>query len=285
MGQLVFRDLTPGFGSEVSGVTTGALLDEQARGLLREAFDNRGLLVFRGLDIDRDYQEYLVDLLIGYERPTGDEGRTKGVVSNKEPQGLAPYGRLLFHSDMMWAADPFQVLSLYGVQVAPPSVPTVFVSTVAAWRSLPEELRHRVAGLHAVHVTGQQRRGGYDDDELLEAIRDREVSVTMPVGRPHPRTGQLMLYVSQMNTRKIVEVGEQQSEELLETLFAHLYASESTWSHDWREGDLVVWDNMAIQHSRPAVRVDGPVRTLRKVIAPVPSLATLAEIPRFAGKG
>ena len=39
------------------------------------------------------------------------------VVSNKEPGGYAPYGRLQFHSDMMWAPEPFQVLSLYGLEV------------------------------------------------------------------------------------------------------------------------------------------------------------------------
>ena len=54
---------------------------------------------------------------------------------------MRPFGRLLFHSDMMWAAEPFQVLSLYGVDVQPPAVPTAFVNTVAAWETLPEDLR------------------------------------------------------------------------------------------------------------------------------------------------
>jgi alpha-ketoglutarate-dependent taurine dioxygenase len=283
MGRLVFRDLLEGFGSEVSGVVPGAVLDEGERGLLRETFDERGLLVFRGLDIGRDYQEYLVDGLIGWERPPGPRRQT--MVSNREQGGLAPYGALLFHSDMMWAPDPFQVLSLYAVQVAPPVVPTVFASTAAAWASLPDGLRERVAGLEAVHATGQARKGGYEDDDLLEAIRDREVSVQLPVGRAHPRMGRMMLYASQMNTREIVGLSAADSEALLEELFAHLYAPEAVWSHDWRNGDLVVWDNLAIQHSRPAVRREGPVRTLRKVIAPIPSLVGLTEVPRYAGQG
>jgi taurine dioxygenase len=285
MAQLQIRDITPAFGAEVVGVEPGAELDEESRRRLRDAFDNRGLLVFRGIDIDREYQTYLIDGLIGYERPATAAGQRQLLVSNKEPSGLAPFGRLLFHTDMMWAPEPFQVLSLYGVEVAPPSVPTAFVSTTYAWDTLPTDLKARVAGLHAVHATGQQRRGGYEEDDLLEAIRDQERSVTWPIGRRHPRTGREMLYISQMNTSEIVELEHDESEELLEALFAHLYAPATTWEHDWRSGDLVVWDNLATQHARSVVKAEGPVRTLRKVISPIPTLVGTAEVPRYANQG
>lgn len=284
MAQLQVREITPAFGAEVLGLEPGAGLDEDARRLLREAFDRRGLLVFRDIDIDRTYQTDLIDGLIGYDRPANRRAQRQMLVSNKEPTGLAPYGRLLFHSDMMWAPEPFQVLSLYGVEVAPPAVPTAFVSTTSAWETLPAQLKARVEGLHAVHSTGQQRRGGYDEGDLLEAIRDQERSVTWPIGRNHPRTGQMMLYVSQMNTSEIVELGSDESEELIEQLFAHLYAPAATWEHDWRTGDLVVWDNLAVQHARSVVKTEGPVRTLRKVISPIPSLVGIAEVPRYAGR-
>ena len=282
MAHFEIQDIMSAFGAEITGFQANSRLDDEERDLLRSTFDERGLLVVRNLDIDRDYQTYLIDLLIGYDRPEGTV--SKMVVSNKEPRGLAPYGRLLFHSDMMWAEQPFNVLSLYGLEVAQPAVPTTFVSTKAAWQTLPVDLRARVEGLHAVHVTGQQRRGGYDDDELLDAIRDTEQSVTTLVGHPHPRTGQSILYVSQMNTREIVELPHEESEEVLAALFAHLYSPANTWSHEWRTGDLVVWDNQAIQHARPPVRADGPVRTLRKAISPIPVLTGLAEVPRFANQ-
>lgn len=280
MAELELRQLSAAFGTEVVGLAAGAPLDERTRGVLREAFDERGLLVFRGLAIDRDFQTELADALIGYERPAGDGGRAETLVSNREPDGLAPYGRLLFHSDMMWAPEPFNVLSLYAVDVDPPVVPTVFASPVAAWQALPEELRTRVTGLHAVHVTGQQRRGGEED--LLEAIREREQSVTSTVLREHPRTGRPLLYVGQMSTREIMGLPGADSEALLEELFGYLYDPARVVTHEWRQGDLVVWDNLAVQHARPAVRRDGPVRTLRKVISPIPSLAGIAESPRFA---
>ena len=280
MAQLQVRNITPAFGAEVVGLDSGTELDDEDRQFLRNAFDNRGVLVFRDLDIDRDYQTDIADLLIGWEdRPTDTPPRNM-LVSNKEPEGAAPFGRLLFHSDMMWAPEPFQVLSLYGVQVDSPAVPTVFASTTNAWDTLPEDLRSRIDGLHALHMTGQQRRGDGDDD-LLEAVREQERSTTMPIEYRHPRTGRMMLYVSQMNTREIVELSSTQSEELLEALFAHLYAAENTCQHEWRNNDLVLWDNQLIQHARGNVTTEGPVRTLRKVISPIPSLDGM-ETPRFS---
>jgi taurine dioxygenase len=284
MAQFEIRDITPAFGSEVVGFEPEEL-DADVCAVLRKAFDERGLLVFRGLDIDRAYQTSLADALIAYHRPADAAGNDNYVVSNKEPGGYAPYGRLLFHSDMMWAAEPFQVLSLYGLEVEPPSVPTAFVSTSSAWDSLPADLLARVEGQHVVHVTGQQRRGGDDDEELLDSIREHEQSTTTSVGHRHPRTGRTLLYISQMNTREVVGLPHDESEELLDELFAHLYDPARVLEHEWRQGDLVAWDNLAVQHARKTVHIEGPVRTLRKVISPIPSLAGIAETPKFSKVG
>jgi alpha-ketoglutarate-dependent taurine dioxygenase len=285
MSQFEIRDITPDFGAEIVGFEP-VELDPEERDLLRRTFDERGLLVFRDLDIDRDYQTYLVDALIDYDRPADavKQKQRETLVSNKEPEGNAPFGRLLFHSDMMWAAEPFQVLSLYGVEVQPPAVPTAFVSTVAAWETLPKDLRQRVENLHVVNVTGQQRRGDEEEEDLLQPIREHEQSVTTSVGHAHPRTNRTILYVSQMNTREIVELSHDESEELIEALFNHLYDPAHVFEHEWREGDLAAWDNLAIQHARATVKKEGPVRTLRKVISPIPSMAGI-ETPKFSKVG
>jgi alpha-ketoglutarate-dependent taurine dioxygenase len=61
-----------------------------------------------------------------------------------------------------------------------------------------------------------------------------------------------------------VELPEAESTALLEELFAHLYRPEHVYTHDWALGDLVVWDNHAVQHSRPEIGVE-QARTLRRV--------------------
>jgi taurine dioxygenase len=182
---------------------------------------------------------------------------------------------------MMWHEEPFQVLSLYGVRIVPPAAPTMFVSTVRAWETLPDSLRVQVEGREAVHVTGQQDRGG-DEGDLTAPIREKEESVTLPIAYPNPRTGRTMLYVSQMMTREIVGLPPDQSEALLEELFAHLYAPENTYLHEWQEGDLVAWDNQSVQHARSMVEQEGTERTLRKVISPIPVISGKVEAPKFS---
>jgi taurine dioxygenase len=291
MSMFTVRNLNDGFGAEIEGFEYRGEVDDVTHRRLREVFDERGVLVFRGLDIDRTAQAYLSELMIRVDAPTLEEaavlaGRQDGFwISNKEPGAAAPFGRLLYHCDMMWSQQPFLVNSLYGLDVAPDVVPTQFVSSVNAWRTLPESLRSRVKNLHALHVTdldgaGDRRRGD-DDGELSNPVRESFVSTTTSVGHRHPRTGCTLLYVSQGMTKEIVELPSDGSEELLGELFAHLYRPENVLEHHWRNGDLILWDNLALQHARPAVSADSPVRTLRKVCSPIPTSAVERESPVY----
>ena len=284
MSQLKVREFSDApFGADIGGLDPASELGADNKALLQRTFDERGLLRFRNLDINADYQQYLAALVIGREGPGPDGAKydtsDEFFVSNREENAGAPFGRLLYHCDMMWSDNPFQVLTLYGLEVAKPSVPTVFASAACGWATLPTELRSRVEGKHATHVTGQQRRANDDEGELLQPIRENERWVTRPMPFEHPRTGTPLLYASQMMTRNIEELSAEDSEKLLDELFEHLYRPANSWQQDWEEGDLVMWDNFAIQHARGAVSSDGPPRTLRKVISPRPSIAT--ERPRF----
>jgi len=242
-------------------------LDTESIARLRRDFDEQGVLIRRDVDLRADDQARLAQLLVGADSSHVYSHH----MSNREPEEYATHGRLLFHSDMMWADDPMELLSLYGLEVEEPSVPTVFVNARHAWETLPDELRIRVAGLNAVHVTGQQQRGD-NTAELLPVEHERPRSATKPIAYRHPRTGRTVLYVSEMMTSHIDGLPPDESEELLDALFSHLYAPANTWQHEWRARDLVVWDNLAMQHARPAVALDGPARVLRKVIAPKPVL-------------
>ena len=269
MTQLQTRDLTPAFGVEVEGLDPSVGLDA---GLLRELgdlFDERALLLFRGAQIDRDFQVALVETLID-RLVSFDADRAKSFsscISNQRAGGIAPFGRLQFHSDGAWCEQPTRIVSLYAEEIQPPAVPTLFTSTTLAWETLPPELKDRVERLSCLQVTGQVERGK-DAAELLQFVRTNNYSTTTPVGYVHPATGRRMLYVNPMTTAEIVELAAYESEELLEELFGYLGSGENLWHHEWRNHDLVVWDNLAVLHARPNVTDDGPVRTLYKVSAP-----------------
>jgi len=261
------RDLTPEFGVQITGFDPQAPFDCET---LRDLFDRRGVLVFRDLSISHAQQVELCTMLIRAEDESGPRLEDTFYISNRRPKSAAPYGRLQFHSDTMWSSQPFEVLSLYALDVEQPAVPTTFVSAIAAWTRLPAGLRERVRALDALHTAGEVQRGDLTD--VLVSTVERPPCTTTPIGHRHPRTGETILYVCEQMTKAVVGLEPGESERLLEELFAILYDPSHHLDHHWRNGDLVVWDNVAVQHGRPNVDTGGPARTLRKFAHPIPPL-------------
>jgi alpha-ketoglutarate-dependent taurine dioxygenase len=177
----------------------------------------------------------------------------------------------MFHSDTMWEVEGCTAIALYGKQVAPGAIPTLFISAATAWDTLPEHLRARVEGRFAVHCQDatDQRRANVGADVLVVDFEVKE-QLRLPIAYPHPRTGRMLLYVCPQLTHHIEGMSYDESEALLEELFAHMQAPENIYTHEWYEGDLVVWDNIMLQHARPDLNGNGAPRTLRKVLVPSP---------------
>jgi len=286
MEKLEVRNLNPSIGGEVFGFDPTAPLDRYDWTALSQAFDERALLVFRDLDLTVARQHEIVEIL----HASGDTSATHGVdtekfsyVSNKEDDGGSPYGRLLYHSDMMWSDMPNQTPSLFAVEAQQPPTPTVFVNVVHSWKTLPDELKARLKGLSARHESGQQGRGKSEyEGELIQPQWGKTREIVKPIAMVHPRTGETMLYVCEQQTREIVGLPKAESDALLDQLFEHMYQPDRIWAHQWRTGDLVIWDNMVAQHGRPYVEGEGPARTLRKIHAPYREIANY--VSQIGGK-
>lgn len=72
-----------------------------------------------------------------------------------------------------------------------------------------------------------------------------------------------MLFITDLHVERINGLEESESRSLVEALLAHLYRPDNTYEHRWSLGDLIVWDNEALQHSRPDVTLAKP-RTFRR---------------------
>jgi alpha-ketoglutarate-dependent taurine dioxygenase len=275
MAAFKVKNLHPEFGAEITEFQPKIPLDDDDIQRLKALFDERGLLVFRDVDADLKFQAYLSELLIGNDplAPDALPPVENFYISNEKPTGAAPFGRLMYHSDSQWSKELCQLISLYGEHVEQPSVPTIFVSSVDAWDTLPADLRERVRNRIAIHMHDDEtyiRRAAGDKQVLVNTTTLGANANTLPLVYTHPRTGRELLYVSQQMTFGVEGLSSTESEELLEALFKHIYAAGKELAHEWRERDLVVIDNIALQHARPNVNSDGPARTLRKVIAPRP---------------
>jgi alpha-ketoglutarate-dependent taurine dioxygenase len=271
MTELSIRNLHPDFGAEIRGIEPRPSLDADTVAQLRAVFDDRSVLVFPELDADATFQRYLVYTLLGLEPPVEHPEQQLRVqhVSNVHEDGAAPYGRLLFHCDNMFARAPQPAISLYGLKVEQPAAPTKFVAMGPAWDRLPESLKTRLEGLEARHGFDHRYPNRGADEDVIDAWFENSLSTVRPVPFRHPRTGRTLLYVAQQSTIEIMGLSPAENEELLEELFTHLYAPEHQLVHGWFQRDLVVWDNVAVQHARGPVALDGPERTLRKITGPI----------------
>jgi alpha-ketoglutarate-dependent taurine dioxygenase len=285
MAELQVQNLRPEFGVQISGLEPRTPLDAATIRTLRRLFDTRSLLVFRGLNADIKFQTYLSEILIGndVEDPDALPLNDKFMISNREEKGAAPYGRLLFHSDQMWSADDrVDLISLYGKEVGQPTTPTLFISAIDGWNTLPDDLRARVKDRSAVQhydIDVYKKRAAGDANVLVSTFQSGDDFVKTPIAYTHPRTGKTILYVCQQTTHHIADMPAEEGDALLDALLDHLYRPGTQLAHDWREGDLVIWDNLALQHARPNVTTDGPPRTLRKTLAPVPK--SYIQMPQY----
>jgi alpha-ketoglutarate-dependent taurine dioxygenase len=271
MAGLRIRNLTPQLGAEVTGLDPVAPLDPPTLEQLRALFAQRGLLAFPVLKPDVRFQTYLAEQLVTDQPIDPDSLHVDELhqVSNVEKFAVVPFGRLMFHSDTMWEEDGCKAISLYGKVVENGAIPTLFISAEHAWNTLPEGLRARVEGRYAVHVPDatDQRRSHVSDDVLVVDFGSKQ-RLRLPIGYRHPRTGKTLLYVSPQLTQHIEGLDYRESESLLEALFDHMYAQANVFTYEWQPGNLVVWDNLTVQHARPDLKSDGPARTLRKTLVP-----------------
>ena len=162
---------------------------------------------------------------------------------------------------------PLIALSLFAVDVEPHTTSTMFVDSTDLYAALPADLQQQLEGLEAMHVLPAQ---GYEDHIRSTTPGGPEVDLRLPhqnhpVVLPHPVTGEKILFVNKMLTDRIVDVDDATSEELLGGIFETSYLPSNIYEHVWAMGDLVIWDNLAVQHAR-GDQSHLTRRTLRRVV-------------------
>jgi taurine dioxygenase len=262
MAALTARAFGAGPGVEVIGADLTAPLGDDGAARLRRWYDQHHLLLFRGQRLSAEDQVRLC-------RHLGSVRDPPTLVSNVEPGGFHPEFRLVFHSDYAFLPRPLQGICLHALDIAPGAVPTAFVSNADGASTLPAELRERLGGLEATMlantVAGREDVACRHTPVPDEPPADVYPSTTRPAIWPHPRTGQPLLFVNEQHGWRFVGLSRADSDQLFDDVFAHLYRSEAVYEHHWVPGDLVVWDNLALQHGRRA-NPKAVTRSLRRVV-------------------
>ncbi len=132
---------------------------------------------------------------------------------------------------------------------------------------MPADLRARIEPLHALHLrnTHDERTDHRWREENIPA--DAEPGQFLrhehPIVYPMPHTDQQTILVNELLTSHVVELPRDESEQLIQALFALIYADDNVYTHHWQTDDVVIWDNLALQHCRP-VEMGLPTRRLRR---------------------
>lgn len=164
---------------------------------------------------------------------------------NGEPIGALPDGEMMFHHDMIHAEVPSKGTLLYSVEIPSKGGNTLFASGYAAYDTLDPAIRKRLEGKQALHHYnyGSVQKG---DDKGTEAFSE----CVHPVFRTHDDTKKKAIYVNRLMTVKILDMPEDESKDLLNKLFDHSEKKEFVYEHEWRLGDLLLWDNRCSTHAR-----------------------------------
>ena len=217
--------------------------------------DRHHLLLFRGQHLSPEDQLRVLTVFGDVSRQGAAERSGDGdvsYISNARPEGRGGEGELRFHSDQSSLPNPVRVLSLYGVQVPTSGGETRYSSMVRAFEILPPEVKERIADLHVLHAYDYAAyfRRINRAASARQATGPQQVSAVHPLAFPHPRTGTISLYINELQSKRIVELDDTASEELLAELFSYTRRPDNIYEHQWREGDLIVWDNLALLHAR-----------------------------------
>jgi taurine dioxygenase len=296
-------------GAEIRGVDLKAL-DDATFGRIHAAWLDHLLVVFRGQTMAA---QDLVNLARRFGTPVtssnlhqrGLEERTANqifdlppeitVVTNVrekgKPVGILGDGEVVWHADFSFKERPTAARMLLAVEIPPAELGglTFFVNCYAAYDTLPDDMKQRIAGktikqANIVDTAMQLRPGASLDADIREIP-----GPSHPIISTHPETGRNMLFLGRRHSAYVNGCSLEASEALLDELWAHSTDPRFAYAHEWAVGDVVIWDNRATLHRRDAF--DSQSRRLLYAAQveghrpyEAPDALSLPPHPRFRGE-
>ena len=257
--KLEILPLSPTIGAEIRGVDLSQPLDDRTVSAIKAAWHDHIVLLFRDQDIDTEQQiafaEHFGDVGTrsrpAERRPEGaDYNASIMLVSNIKKDGeyigSLPDGEMWFHHDMCYDRAPHKGTFLYAMELPSTGGNTLFANMYAAYEALSDETKERIKGQRALQIYDFATREVVDISGDIAKYKHEIQSVAIT----HPVTGKKALYVNPLITARIEDWPEDESRALLDELFTFGENPDIIYEHEWREGDLIMWDNWCSCHAR-----------------------------------
>ncbi len=257
---ITIQPLHPLFAAEIGGVDVGQSLDDATFAEIRAAFETYSLLVLHDQTLD-DARQVAFSKRFGPLETTISANATGGthfarqsnldvasgtVIPPEDRRMVYQKGNMLWHTDSSFKPVPALCSLLSGRIVPEEGGDTDFASARAAYDALPEEMKKRIEGLIAEHSLAYSR-GLIAPDVLTAAQKDEVPPVRQAVVRINPVNGRKSIYAGS-HASHIVGWPVEEGRALLRELTAFITQPRFCYSHRWRVGDLVIWDNRCLLH-------------------------------------
>ena len=259
---IAIKNLDAALGAEVADIDLSKPLPRSDIDVIEAAWRERLVVVFHGqllsdpqlIAFSRNFGELDPPGPNPYGEPFNEEHPELNVISNVvedgKPIGNLGDGEAVWHADMTYVDVPPKAAILHALEVPPPEAGgnTYFANMIAAYESLPADLKKAVDGRVAVHDasrTGMLRKGYKEVTDVRETVGAHH-----PMVRTDPKTGRKALFLGRRPNAYVPGLSVTESEALLDALWAHATQPRFAMCHEWRLGDLLMWNNLSVLHRR-----------------------------------
>ena len=261
---LAIKDVEAPLGAEVAGIDVSQPLTASDVKAIVSAWSDRLVLIFHDQKLT-DPELIAFSKNFGELDPPGPNpygqpflrdhpelNVISNVVENGRPIGNLGAGEAVWHADMTYVEIPPKAAMLHALEAPPPESGgnTYFANMFAAYESLPENLKKAADGKIAVHDastnSGGMLRKGYKE---VTDVR-QTVGAHHPLVRTELQTGRKALFLGRRPNAYVLGLELAESEALLDALWAHATQPRFILCHQWKVGDLLMWNNVSVLHRR-----------------------------------
>lgn len=251
------RSLGATLGAEVQGIDLARDPDPRSIAAVRDLWARHQLLLFRDQQLEeadlvrfsRALGELEIHVRREYLSPDNPEILyVSNIVEDGRRIGILSDAEVGWHYDQIYLPRPAMGSLLYAVKLPREGGQTSFADMAAAYDALPEEVKAKLEGRRAVQ--SYEAFNNRYSTPTNEQQKRRTPDLDHPVVRRHPDTGRKGLYICPGMTTRILGLDASQSDELLSFLFDWCVRPEFVYTHHWRHGDALLWNNISTMHRR-----------------------------------
>jgi len=274
---ITIKRLHPLFVAEIGGVGTGEPMDDATFAEIRAALDEYSVLVFHDQSLD-DERQVAFSKRFGpleiagkanpgvgsaFARQSNLDIETGAVIPAEDRRMIYQKGNYLWHTDSSFKAVP-SLCSLLAARVVPPvGGNTEFATMTAAYDALPDDIKQKLEGLVAEHSLIYSRGTVTPTGALTAEMKAELPGAWQTMTRENPVSHRKAIYAG-AHCSHIIGWPREESRKFIAWLNEFATQPQFCYSHAWREGDLVVWDNRAVLHRATAYDTQGHKRLMQR---------------------